>query len=258
MSTILSEIKNGVALLTLNRPEKFNSFNREMALSLQAALDQCAENNEVRCIMITGTGKAFCAGQDLGGVTGEKPASFEVILKEHYNPIISSIRKINKPVVCAVNGVAAGAGANIALCCDIVVASENAAFIQAFSKIGLIPDCGGTYFLPRLIGFQKASALMMMGDKVSATEAERIGMIYKFFSADTFEQESLKVAETLAAMPTQAFAFTKQALNVSSVNTLQQQLELEDKLQFQAAHTADYYEGVSAFLEKRTPVFKGK
>lgn len=258
MSTILFEVKNGVALLTLNRPEKFNSFNREMALSLQSALDECAHNIEVRCVMITGTGKAFCAGQDLGEVTGENPASFEIILKEHYNPIIRRIREISKPVLCAVNGVAAGAGANIAICCDVVVASENAVFIQAFSKIGLIPDCGGTYFLPRLIGSQKASALMMMGDKVTAAEAERIGMIYKFFSADTFESESFKIAETLAAMPTQAFAFTKQALNVSGQNNLQQQLELEDKLQFQAAHTEDYYEGVNAFLEKRTPKFNGK
>ena len=151
MASILCEIKNNVAIITFNRPEKFHSFNREMALLLQQTLDECECNDEVRCIYITGSGKAFCAGQDLSEVTGPNPATFDKILLEHYNPIIMRIRNIDKPVVCAVNGVAAGAGVNIALCCDIVVASENASFIQAFSKIGLIPDCGGTYFLPRLI-----------------------------------------------------------------------------------------------------------
>ena len=258
MSSILLEIKNNVGFITLNRPEKFNAFNREMALLLQDKLDECDSNKEVRAIYITGTGKAFCAGQDLGEVTGENPATFDKILLEHYNPIIKRIRAINKPIVCAVNGVAAGAGANIAICCDIVVANENASFVQAFSKIGLIPDCGGTYFLPRLIGLQKATALMMLGDKVSAAEAERIGMIYQYFSADKFEEQSKEIAETLAKMPTQAFAFTKQALNDSMQNSLEQQLELEDKLQYKAAHTHDYREGVSAFLEKRTATFKGE
>ena len=258
MSTILLEIKNGVAFITLNRPEKFNAFNREMALLLQQKFDEAAANDEVRAIYLTGNGKAFCAGQDLGEVTGENPATFDKILLEHYNPIIRRIRNIAKPVVCAVNGVAAGAGANIAICCDIVVATENASFVQAFSKIGLIPDCGGTYFLPRLIGFQKATAIMMLGDKVSATEAERLGMIYKYFSADAFTDESVKIAETLAQLPTKAFEFTKQALNESMSNNLEAQLQLEDKLQFKAAHTEDYREGVAAFLEKRTPTFKGQ
>ena len=257
MSSVLLEIKNNVGHITLNRPEKFHSFNREMALLLQDILDECATNNEVRCIYLTGSGKAFCAGQDLGEVTGDNPATFDKILAEHYNPIITRIRNIPKPVVCAVNGVAAGAGVNIALCCDIVVASENASFIQAFSKIGLIPDCGGTYFLPRLIGLQKATALMMLGDKVSAMEAERIGMIYKYFPAETFSEETIKIAETLAQMPTKAFALTKQALNHSLHNNLEQQLHFEDKLQFKAAHTEDYKEGVSAFIEKRIPTFKG-
>ena len=258
MSSVLLEIKNNVGHITLNRPEKFHSFNREMALLLQDILDECATNKEVRCVYLTGSGKAFCAGQDLGEVTGDNPATFDKILAEHYNPIITRIRNIPKPVVCAVNGVAAGAGVNIALCCDIVVASENASFIQAFSKIGLIPDCGGTYFLPRLIGLQKATALMMLGDKVSAMEAERIGMIYKYFPAETFSEETIKIAETLAQMPTKAFALTKQALNHSLHNNLEQQLHFEDKLQFKAAHTEDYKEGVAAFIEKRTPTFKGE
>lgn len=258
MSSVLLEIKNKVAFITLNRPEKFHSFNREMALLLQQILDECEADKEVRCIYLTGSGKAFCAGQDLSEVTGPNPATFDKILFEHYNPIILRIRNIAKPIVCAVNGVTAGAGVNIALCCDIVVASESASFIQAFSKIGLIPDCGGTYFLPRLIGLQKATALMMLGDKVTAVEAERIGMIYKYFSAETFAEESIKIAETLAQMPTQAFAFTKQALNLSLQNNLEQQLHVEDQLQYKAAHTADYKEGVAAFIEKRTPTFKGE
>ena len=169
MNSILIEIEKNVAFITLNRPEVFNSFNREMALNFQDQLDACNENNEIRAIVITGSGKAFCAGQDLKEVSSpDINPGFKRILEEHYNPIVNRIRNIKKPIIAAVNGVAAGAGANIALACDIVVASENASFIQAFSKIGLIPDSGGTYFLPRLIGFQKASALMMMGDKLNA------------------------------------------------------------------------------------------
>ncbi|RYY43307.1 MAG: 2-(1,2-epoxy-1,2-dihydrophenyl)acetyl-CoA isomerase, partial [Chitinophagaceae bacterium] len=201
MSSILFEIKNNVACITLNRPEKFNSFNREMALELQKRLDDCATDDSIRCVYLTGTGRAFCAGQDLGELTGDNPPGFEVILSEHYNPIIIRLRKIAKPVVCAVNGVAAGAGANIALACDVVLAANSASFIQAFSKIGLIPDSGGTFTLPRLVGFQKASALMMLGDKVSATEAERIGMIYKVIADENFAVESFAIAETLSNMP---------------------------------------------------------
>ncbi|MFT3909453.1 MAG: enoyl-CoA hydratase-related protein [Ferruginibacter sp.] len=258
MPTVLFEIKNNVAFITLNRPEKFNSFNREMSLLLQKHLDDCAASDDIRCVYITGAGKAFSAGQDLSEVTGDEPMGIDRILSEHYNPIIRRIRSLRKPVVAAINGVAAGAGANIALSCDVVVATTSASFIQAFSKIGLIPDSGGTYFLPRLIGFQKASAIMMLADKVSAEEAEKMGMIYKLFPDETFAEESIKIANTLSQMPTEALALTKQALDHSLNTSLESQLLKEDELQQKAAATYDYNEGVQSFLEKRKPVFKGK
>jgi 2-(1,2-epoxy-1,2-dihydrophenyl)acetyl-CoA isomerase len=258
MESILMERQDGVMRILLNRPEKFNAFNREMALALQSALDQCASDDTIRCVVLTGSGKAFCAGQDLGEVTGENPVSFDLILQEHYNPIITRIRTLRKPVLAAVNGVAAGAGANIALCCDLVVAHEGASFIQAFSKIGLIPDSGGTFFLPRLIGMQRATALMMLGEKVTATDAENMGMIFRSISADSYEVEIAKLSKQLASMPTEGLALTKQALNQSLHNNLIDQLQFEDKLQQKAASTEDYREGVNAFLEKRSPQFKGK
>jgi 2-(1,2-epoxy-1,2-dihydrophenyl)acetyl-CoA isomerase len=258
MSSILFEIKNSIAYITLNRPDKFNSFNREMALLLQNRLDECASLHEIRCVYITGAGKAFSAGQDIGELVGEDKIELAQILSEHYNPIVKRIRNLPKPVVAAVNGVAAGAGANIALCCDIVAATESASFIQAFSKIGLIPDSGGTFTLPRLIGWQKASALMMTGDKVSASDAERIGMIYKVFPADLFEAESKKIAHTLANMPTKGLAYTKHVLNYSFNNSWEEQLQLEDQFQQKAASTEDYQEGINAFLEKRQANFTGK
>ena len=259
MSSIQIKIENGVAWITLNRPETFNSFNREMALSLQSTLDDCESNKEVRAIVLTGNGKAFCAGQDLNEVTSpELNPGFRKILEEHYNPIVQRIRKIEKPIIAGVNGVAAGAGANIALACDIVIASEASSFIQAFSKIGLIPDSAGTFFLPRLIGFQKASALMMLGDKVSANEAESLGMVYKVIPIESFMEEVGKIANKMAMMPTKALGLTKRLLNQSMVNNLDQQLSLESDLQIEAAETEDYSEGVNAFIEKRKPVFKGK
>jgi 2-(1,2-epoxy-1,2-dihydrophenyl)acetyl-CoA isomerase len=257
MSSILFEIKDNVGIITLNRPEKLNSFNGEMSLLLQNKLDEC-KTDEVRAVYITGMGKGFSAGQDLGEVAGAANLNFNTILSKYYNPIVIRIRKLEKPVVAAVNGVAAGAGANIALCCDIVVASQSASFIQAFSKIGLIPDSGGTYILPRLIGWQKASALMMLGDKVSATDAERFGMIYKIFPDESFSEESFSIAATLAKMPTKGLAYTKQVLNISLINHFEEQLQEENVFQQRAAKTEDFEEGVKAFIEKRTAVFKGK
>jgi 2-(1,2-epoxy-1,2-dihydrophenyl)acetyl-CoA isomerase len=257
-NSIELKIENNVAWITLNRPDVFNSFNREMALSLQEVLDNCAQDAHVRAIVITGNGKAFCAGQDLKEVTDpELNPGFRKILEEHYNPIIQKIRTIEKPIIGAVNGVAAGAGANIALACDIVVASESASFIQAFSKIGLIPDSAGTFFLPRLIGFQKASALMMLGDKVSAEEALKIGMIYKILPNAFFADEVMEIAQNLAQMPTKALGLTKRLLNLSMTNNLEQQLALESDLQIEASSSNDYKEGVTAFVEKRKPEFKG-
>ena len=257
MSSILFEIKNSIGCITLNRPDKLNSFNREMSLLMQEKLDAC-KSNDVRCVYITGAGKGFSAGQDLAEVADTNGPGLNVILSEHYNPIVMRIRKLEKPVVAAVNGVAAGAGANIALCCDIVVAAQSASFLQAFSKIGLIPDSGGTHTLPRLIGWQKASALMMLGEKVPATDAERLGMVYKVFPDESFAEESLKIATTLAQMPTKGLAYTKRILSLSFNNTFEDQLQDEDIFQQRAAQTYDYQEGVKAFLEKRKPVFKGE
>ncbi len=258
MSSILFEIKDSVGIIRFNRPNVFNSFNKEMALAFQRRLDECNENDEVRAILITGEGKAFCAGQDLQEVTDPNGPALNLIVKEHYNPIIERIRLIEKPIVAGVNGVAAGAGANIALACDICIAKESASFIQAFSKIGLIPDSGGTFFLPRLIGFQKATALMMLGDKISALEAVELGMIYKSFSDETYESEVMKIVSKLALMPTRGLGLTKRALNLSMISDLTTQLQTEEELQTIAGKTVDYNEGVAAFLEKRSPEFKGK
>ena len=249
---------DAVGKITLNRPEKYNSFVREMALALQDALEKCEADDSIRCILITAVGKAFCAGQDLKEAIDPNGPEIEQIVREHYNPIIRKIREVEKPVIAGVNGVAAGAGANLALACDIVVASQSANFIQAFSKIGLIPDSGGTYFLPRLIGLPKATAIMMTGEPVSAEKAEKWGMIYAVYEEAEFKSKSLELAKTISQMPTKGLGYTKKLLNHSLNNSLEDQLDLEAEIQALSAKSEDHQEGIQAFLKKRSPVFTGK
>lgn len=257
---IKHHLEEGVKIIILNRPDVLNSFNMDMSSELIRELNFSGEDENVRAILLTGEGKAFSAGQDLaeiiksdGGIVG--PGE---LVREIYNPIIRFIRGVDKPVVCAVNGIAAGAGANIALSCDIVVASDHAAFVQAFTKIGLIPDSGGTYFLPRLVGFQKASALMMLNDKISAKEALELGMIYKIIPHAQLNEESMKISKQLAAMPPKSLSYVKRAINESFNNDLESQLSLELKLQELCGETNDYKEGVTAFIQKRKAVFSGR
>lgn len=259
MPKTLELSKNGnVGIIAFNRPSVFNSFTREMSLAFIEALENYANDPSVRAITITGNGKAFCAGQDLAEAVEDNGITVERAVEEHYNPMVKLLREVQKPVIAAVNGVAAGAGANVALACDVVVASKSASFIQAFSKIGLVPDSGGTYTLPRLIGFGKASALMMLGDKVGAEEAERMGMIYKVFDDNSFAEEVEKLSLQLANMPTKGLAYTKRLLTLSMTNTIEEQLEQEKIWQAKAANTYDSNEGIQAFLEKRKPIFKGE
>ncbi|MCX6292544.1 MAG: 2-(1,2-epoxy-1,2-dihydrophenyl)acetyl-CoA isomerase PaaG [Bacteroidetes bacterium] len=257
-SPIKISVHDAVLKIILNRPDKFNSFNREMAMQLQQALDRASGDKSIRAVLITGEGKAFCAGQDLSEAVDPNGPGIKKIVDEHYNPVIKKIRSLEKPVVCAVNGVAAGAGANMALACDVVMAGSSASFIQAFSKIGLIPDSGGTFMLPRLIGWQRASALMMLGDKVSADEALKMGMIYKVAEDANLQENAMAVAVTLSLMATKAIGLTKKLLNESFFNSLEKQLDRERDVQAEAADSFDYNEGVKAFLEKRKPVFKGE
>ena len=255
--TILVTREGDVTTLKLNRADRYNSFNQAMAFELQRTLDQCAKDG-TRCIVLTGEGKAFCAGQDLNEVIDPNGPPMQRIVADHFNPIIKRLREIELPVIAAVNGAAAGAGANIALACDIVIAKESSYFMQAFSAIGLIPDSGGTYHLPRLIGWHKASALMMLGDKVPAKEAEALGMIYKVIPDAEWDDAVKQLAQRVASMPTKGLALTKKALNLSLVNSLDDQLNVEEELQTQAGSTSDYKEGVQAFLEKRKANFTGQ
>lgn len=260
MSLILSERLGAVLRLTLNRPEVLNAFTLEMARRLQELLAGAAADQGVRAVLITGGGRGFCAGQDLASVPigdGQPLPDLGNTVRDQYNPIVKQLRQMDKPVVCAVNGVAAGAGANLALACDIVLASSEASFIQSFTKIGLVPDSGGTYLLPRLIGMARTTGLMLLGDKLSAAQALDWGLIWQVCPPGELAERALALATTLAAQPTRAFGLTKQLLNASFGNDVTQQLALEEELQRAAGKTTDFREGVTAFLEKRKPVFTG-
>lgn len=252
---------DGVAEITLNRPAVLNSFTQPMARELQAALAAAAADDAVRAVLLTGAGRAFCAGQDLAEAVpqdGSARPPIASIVRGSYNPVVRAIRGLEKPVVCAVNGVAAGAGANLALACDIVMAADTATFIQAFSRIGLVPDTGGTFFLPRLLGPARAMALAMLGDKLSAAEAQAMGLIWHVAPAATLMEEARELARRLATQPTRGLGLIKRAMNASLGNTLDDQLELEADLQAEAAATADFEEGVAAFMARRPPVFTGR
>ncbi len=253
---VLYELDEGVARITLNRPEVLNSCNSEMAAQLQSLLRKASNDKAVRSVLLSGAGRAFCAGQDLAEVADDTPLGD--IVDRNYNPAILLISRMEKPVVCAVNGVAAGAGANIALACDIVLASRKASFIQSFAHIGLIPDSGGTYFLPRLVGLPRARALALLGEKIGADDAAEMGLISRACDAEELEEKALGLARHLAQQPTRGLGLTKRALRKSLQNDLDSQLELEKELQTIAGNTEDYKEGVKAFLEKRKPVFKGE
>ena len=258
---IVVEIGAGVMTITLNRPEVLNSFNGQMARELRGALDDARADETVRAVLLTGAGRAFCAGQDLSDVPLSDAGTaldLAATVRATYNPLIKAIRKLELPVVCAVNGVAAGAGANLAIACDIVIAAENASFIQSFAKVGLIPDSGGTFFLPRIVGLPRASALMMTAEKIDARRAYEMGIVYRVCPADTLQQDAMTLATELAAMPTRGLGLTKRALNGSLSNDLDAQLELEADLQGEAGTTRDFVEGVKSFLEKRRPNFTGE
>jgi 2-(1,2-epoxy-1,2-dihydrophenyl)acetyl-CoA isomerase len=260
MASILVSLDTGVLSITLNRPDKLNAFVPEMHDALRAALDR-AKEPEVRAVLLTGAGRAFCAGQDLSTrqvSPGAAPIDLAVSLGSHYNPLVRRLRELPKPVVCAVNGVAAGAGANIALACDLVVAGRSASFVQAFSKIGLLPDSGGTWFLPRLVGSARAMGLALLGDKLSAEDAAAWGLIWKVVDDAQLMVEASSIATRLAEGPTKGYGLLKEALQASANNTLDAQLDLERDLQRKAGFSEDYREGVAAFLEKRKAEFKGK
>jgi 2-(1,2-epoxy-1,2-dihydrophenyl)acetyl-CoA isomerase len=259
MSHILFEAVAGVATVTLNRPDVLNSFNRAMAAELLDALGRVASDADLRAVLITGSGRAFCAGQDLAEASpkGGVLPDLGDFVREGYSPIIRAIRMLEKPIVCAVNGVAAGAGANLALACDITFASAEASFIQSFAKIGLIPDSGGTFILPRLVGLQRATALAMLAEKVSAQQALDWGMIYRVCPKNELHDTALATAKYLATQPTRGLGLIKRGLNRSLGVDLEDQLEYEAELQAEAGRTADYAEGVNAFINKRAPEFKG-
>ena len=261
MAPILVSREAGILSLTLNRPDKLNAFNPEMHKLLRDALEEARDEAAVRAVLLTGSGRGFCAGQDLSerNVSADAaPIDLSVSLGSNYNPLVRRLRALPKPVVCAVNGVAAGAGANIALACDIVLAARSASFVQSFSKLGLVPDSGGTYFLPRLVGGARAMGLALLAERLSADEAERWGLIWKAVDDDRLVEEATRIAHTLAVGPTKGYGLIKKALQASAGNSLDAQLDLERDLQREAGSSADYREGVAAFMQKRKPEYKGK
>lgn len=259
--SILFQVEAGVAVITLNRPKQLNSFNPEMHKALKRALKQAEADDSVRAVLLTGAGRGFCAGQDLNDRnvnSGAEMPDLGESIEKYYNPLIKQISNMPKPVIAAVNGVAAGAGANIAFACDIVFAAQSASFIQAFCKIGLVPDSGGTWVLPRLIGSARAKALILLGDKVTASQAQEWGMIWQCVEDEALIETAMSVANHLATQPTKGLGFIKHALNHSSENSLEDQLNMEKDLQRLAGQTDDYREGIAAFFDKRAPEFKGK
>ncbi|MHB1298963.1 MAG: enoyl-CoA hydratase-related protein [Gemmatimonadaceae bacterium] len=258
---ILSELRDGVLQLTLNRPDVLNSFNRAMAVQMQDALRRAGADAEVRAVLITGAGRAFCAGQDLQealpAAEGQPMPDISEIVRASYNPIIKAIRSLEKPVICAVNGVAAGAGANLAFACDLTIAAEEANFIESFAKLGLIPDTSGTFFVPRLAGLQRATGMFFLGEKIHAAQAKEWGLIWDVVPLVHLQEGAMHLAKSLATQATRGFGLTKRAINQSFSNTLDQQLDVEAQAMHEAGRTADYEEGVRAFLGKRKPVYRG-
>jgi 2-(1,2-epoxy-1,2-dihydrophenyl)acetyl-CoA isomerase len=259
MTEILSDIAAGVTTLTLNRPDVLNSFTRSMARELRDAIARIAADDSVRAVLLTGAGRGFCAGQDLAEAAPKDGAMPDLgdIVRDSYNPVIRAIRTLEKPVLCAVNGVAAGAGANLAFACDIVFASTKASFIQSFAKIGVIPDSGGTFILPRIVGLHRATVMTMLAEKMSAEQARDWGLVYMVTEPDALLATALGTANQLATMPTRGLGLTKRGFNKSLGIDLSEQLDYEEELQREAGRTSDYAEGVHAFLEKRKPEFKG-
>ncbi len=258
---ILTDVADGVLTITLNRPDVLNSFTRPMAREMQAALRRAGENEAIRVVVITGAGRGFCAGQDLSEALpadGEPMPDISEIVRDSYNPIIRAIRTLEKPVICAVNGVAAGAGANLAFACDLTIAAQEATFVESFSKLGLIPDTSGTFFVPRLVGSQRATGMFFLAEKMSAEQAKDWGLIWDVVPLSHLQETVRQLAHRLATQATRGFGLTKRAMNASWANSLDQQLEVEADCMHQAGRTADYAEGVKAFLEKRAPVYKGR